>query len=512
MSDAAKTPDTSDIFAVREAKLKALREQGADPFRANWNQTHTSREAVAAYVDDEEQSPTVSVAGRITVFRLMGKAAFVKILDRDGPIQLYFKRDIVGEEEYKAFKKLDLGDFVGARGKLFKTKTGEITVRVEAYGLVAKSLRALPEKWHGLADTDQKLRQRYLDLIVNPASRQRFVARSKIIATIRRFLDDRGFLEVETPVLQPEAGGAAARPFVTHFNALDCDFYLRIALELHLKRLLIGGFDRVYELGRIFRNEGLSRKHNPEFTMLEVYQAYSDYRGMMELIHSMVQTICTEVIGSTTITNGDGVTIELGGEWREAAYKDLIIEATGDADWFSRSKEEKLAACDRMGIEVDPSLEDFEVTNDVFEKKVEPSLIQPTFVTHLPVELNPLAKTNVADPSVLDVFELCINGQEIAPAYSEQNDPFAQRQAFARQAGEETQNIDEDFLRAMEYGMPPAGGMGVGIDRLVILLTGAASIRETILFPAVRPAARHAEMAEPAATAEEASATNDTAS
>lgn len=479
--------NTHDLYAVRVGKLEALRAAGEDPFRANWEQRHTASEALALFDDSSELGPEVSVAGRILVMRIMGKASFVKILDRTGIIQLYVTRDELGTDGYTAFKKLDLGDIIGVRGPLFKTKTGEITVRVVEYRLVSKSLRPLPEKWHGLTDSDQIYRQRYLDLIVNPESRERFRLRSRIIEEIRRFLWSRDFTEVETPCLQPLAGGAAARPFMTHFNALDCDFYLRIALELYLKRMLVAGYDRVFELGRVFRNEGLSRRHNPEFTMLEVYQAYSDYRGMMELVHSLMQHLCQTVLGTTTVTRHDGIEIELGGKWREATYKNLILEATGDPDWFSRSREEKLAACAKMGIEVDPTLEDFAITNDVFEKKVEPTLIQPTFVTHIPKELCPLAKLNREDPSTLDVFELCINGQEIAPAYSEQNDPFEQRRMFMEQVGEDVHNLDNEFLTALEYGMPPAGGMGIGIDRLTILLTGAANIRDTILFPSLKP-------------------------
>jgi len=480
--------DTSDQFAVRKAKLEEMRQDGLDPFRTNWDQTHTSAEAVACWVEDEEQSPVVSCAGRLLAIRKMGKASFARILDRAGTLQLYFQRDKVGDEAYAWFKKfLDMGDFIGVRGTLFKTKTGEVTLRVESFQLVSKAMRPLPEKWHGLTDDDQIYRQRYLDLISNEESRNVFVVRSRIIRCIRDYLEEQGFTEVETPILQAEAGGAAARPFITHFNALDCQFYLRIALELYLKRLLVGGFDRVFEIGRNFRNEGLSRRHNPEFTMLEVYQAYSDYRGMMQLIHGMVQAICTRVLGKTTIERHDGVTIELGGEWREARYKDLVIEKTGDPDWFSKSKADKVAWCEAEGIEVDPEREDFEITNAVFEKRIEPNLIQPTFVTHVPRQLVPLAKISPDDPETVEVFELCINGQEIAPAYSEQNDPFVQREQLEKQAGEETQKIDEDFLLALEHGMPPAGGMGVGIDRLIIMLTGVPSIRDVILFPSLKP-------------------------
>ncbi len=478
-----------DQHAVRLQKLQNLRDADADPYSGNCDQTHTSAQAKALYekLGLEETEETVSVAGRIVTFRVMGKATFLKIQDREGVLQIYVKRDEVGEEEYKVFKKLDLGDIIGVTGPLFVTKTGEVTVRAHSYVLVCKALRPLPEKWHGLSDNEQIYRQRYLDLIVNEQSRNRFRQRSAIIREIREFLWEREFIEVETPMMQSVAGGAAARPFTTHFNALDCDFFLRIALELYLKRLLVGGMDRVFELGRVFRNEGLSRRHNPEFTMLEAYQAYTDFRGMMELTRGLIQRSAETVLGSLQVARPEGDEIDLSGKWREVSYKDLIREATDDGDWFSRSKSDKLNAVNKLGIHVDPSLEDFEVTNDVFEKLVEPKLIQPTFVTHIPVELCPLAKLNPEDPSTLDVFELCINGQEIAPAYSEQNDPLLQRKMFEQQVGEEVQNLDNDFLLALEHGMPPAGGMGLGIDRLVIFLTSASNIRDTILFPSLRP-------------------------
>jgi lysyl-tRNA synthetase class 2 len=479
--------DGSDQVAVRKDKLDKMRESGIDPFRANWDQTHVSKEAVALLPEEEETGPEVSVAGRIVAFRLMGKASFIKILDRAGKIQSYVRKDEIGEDEYALFKKLDLGDFIGIRGPLFRTKTGEVTIRAKEYRLVSKALRPLPEKWHGLTDNEQIYRQRYLDLVVNDDSRERFRARSQIIREIREFFWSRDFLEVETPMLQAVSGGAAARPFRTHFNALDCDFSMRIALELHLKRLLVGGFDRVFEVGRVFRNEGLSRRHNPEFTMLEAYQAYSDYRGMMELTQSLIQQVSQNALGTLTLERSEGEPIELSGTWREARYKDLIIEAVGRDDWFELPKEVKLEKAKELKIEVDPALEDFEITNDVFEKVIEHTLIQPTFVTHIPRELCPLAKITESDSSTIDVFELCINGQEIAPAYSEQNDPAVQREAFMKQVGEETQELDDDFLTALEHGMPPAGGMGMGIDRLVIFLTNAANIRDTILFPTLRP-------------------------
>ena len=471
MTDQKATSDNShDLYAVRLQKLENLCKEDRNPFAANCAQSHTSEEAIKLYkegVADEEQ-PKVAVAGRIVVFRVMGKASFIKIQDRDGQIQAYVTRDELPEGEYNTyFKKLDLGDIIGIEGRLFKTKTGEITVRASSYTLVSKSLRPLPEKWAGLTDDDKIYRQRYLDLIVNQESRQRFRQRSKIIQEMRKYLWERDFTEVETPMLQSVAGGAAARPFITHSNALDCDFYMRIALELYLKRMLVAGEDRVFEIGRVFRNEGLSRRHNPEFTMLELYQAYTDFRGMMELTQGLIQHV--------------------------AKYKDLIIEATGDADWFSHSREDKLEKARALNIEVDGELEDYEITNNVFEKLIEPTLIQPTFVTHIPRELCPLAKITQDDDTTIDVFELCINGQEIAPAYSEQNDPIIQRQMFEAQVGEEQQDMDTDFLTALEHGMPPAGGMGLGIDRLIILLTGAESIRDTILFPSLKPLKQESE-------------------
>ena len=479
--------NTSDLRAVRLKKLGDLRAAGCDPFKKNAEQGQTATEARAMLPAEAHDGPEVKVAGRLMVIRLMGKASFAKIQDRSGQIQLYFKQQEMGDEAYNFFKSLDLGDIIGVTGTLFRTKTGEETVRVKSFELVTKALRPLPEKWHGLADQEQIYRQRYLDLITSEESRKRFQLRSRIVSCIRRHLDAQGFMEVETPVLMAEAGGAAARPFITHFNALDCEFYLRIALELSLKKLLVGGFDRVYEIGRTFRNEGLDRRHNPEFTMMEVYQAYSDYKGMMKLIRGIVQRLCDEVIGTDKITRYDGTVIDLSGEWRVAKYRDLVREATGLPNWFELSVKEKFDWCVANGVEVTPKHEDFELTNAVYEKRVECNLIQPTFVTLLPQELIPLAKRCPDDPTTVEVFELCINGQEIAPAYSEQNDPLEQRRALEAQAGEEKQNIDEDFLTALEHGMPPAGGMGVGIDRLVILLTGAASIRDVILFPSMRP-------------------------
>jgi len=480
---------THDQHAVRRQKLADLRAGGTDPFRAEFRTTHFSGEALRAYVEGQDNAVGVSVAGRLVTIRDMGKSQFVKILDQQGEIQLYVKKDVVGDEAFLSFKKLDLGDIIGAIGTLFKTKTGEVTVRVDSYALLSKALRPLPEKWHGLADSEQVYRQRYLDLVVNRESRGRLLMRSRVVSVIRRFLEERKYIEVETPILQSVAGGAAAKPFTTHHNALGVDFFLRISLELYLKRMLVGGLDRVFEIGRNFRNEGISRKHNPEFTMLELYEAYSDHRGMMALIKEMLTTVCREVLGTDKVPHpSSGQTIDFGGAWREVTYKDLIRAETGDPEWFARSKAEHVAAAERMGLRVEAGWEDFEVTNEVFSKKIEPNLIQPTFVLNLPKELCPLAKINREDPSTLDVFELVIGGMEVAPAYSEQNDPDVQREMFEKQAGGEPQSVDQDFLLALEHGMPPAGGMGVGIDRLCMLLNGAESIRDVILFPQLRPA------------------------
>lgn len=479
--------NTSDVFNVRLKKLADLRAQNLDPYRQNFEQLQTTADLLKSWRNEGESGKVVRIAGRIVAFRLIGKASFLKLLDRSGQIQCYVRRDEVGQSTYDLLKSLDVGDFIGVAGHLFQTSTGEVTVRVATLCLLSKSLRPLPEKFHGLTNSDQIYRQRYLDLIMDEDSRRRAIQRTEILKEIRRFLWDRDFREVETPMLQNVAGGAAARPFTTHMNAMDRDFFLRISLELYLKRMLVAGFDRVFEMGRVFRNEGLSRRHNPEFTMLEVYEAYTDFRGMMGLVYDLIQHLCREVLGTTAIRQADGTVIELGGEWREATYRDLIMEATGDDRWFERSREEKLAACQRFRIQVDPNLADFAIDNDVFEKMVEVNLRQPTFVTHLPRELCPLAKFNEENPKLLDVFELCINGQEIAPAYSEQNDPLIQRQMFEAQVGDDIQALDRDFLTALEYGMPPAGGMGIGIDRLVILLTGAANIRDTILYPSLRP-------------------------
>ncbi|MCD6338079.1 MAG: lysine--tRNA ligase, partial [Verrucomicrobia bacterium] len=441
----------------------------------------------------------VAVAGRITAHRDMGRSQFMDLRDQSGRIQIYAQKQVLGDAAFRMLKEADLGDFIGVEGPLFTTRTGEVSVKVESFVFLAKALRPPPAKWHGLEDIELRYRRRYLDLMANEETREIFLKRSAIIHEIRQFLHSRGFVEVETPILQAAAGGAAAEPFVTHHKALGRDFYLRIALELHLKRLLVGGFDRVFELGRVFRNEGISRRHNPEFTMLEVYQAYGDYRSMMELLESMVCHVAKTVLGGLKIDHKDEEgnvirTIDLTPPWRRVPFKDLVKEEvrkrTGIEDWFALNPaQRRKTALETLKLEGDiaKGAEDFEVTKAVFEKLIEPTLIQPTFVTHVLREFIPLAKVSAEDPDTIDVYECCINGQEIAPAYSEQNDPIEQRKRLEEQVGEERQNLDEDFLMALEHGMPPAGGLGVGIDRLCMMLLGRPSIRDVILFPQLRP-------------------------
>jgi lysyl-tRNA synthetase class 2 len=477
----------NSLIDQRKAKLRALRAKGIDPFRNKFTPTEKCAEARAHYVEGRQ----VAVAGRITAHRDMGKSMFIDVRDQSGRLQVYAQKDVLGDEQFDIFRHLDVGDFLGACGALFTTKTGEVSIRLASFVILAKALRPPPEKWHGLADTEVRYRQRYLDLVANPEVKDLFLKRSAILREVRRFLDGRGYVEVETPMMQAIPGGAAAQPFVTYHNALGCDFYLRIALELYLKRLLVGGLERVYEIGRNFRNEGLSRKHNPEFTMLEAYQAFGDYQSMMELVQSLVCHVAQEVLQTLTIEHKDAQgkvtrTIHLTPPWRQVKYKDLVREKAG-ADWFEVSPGERRRRAESLGAEIGPGHEDFEVTGAVFEKLIEPTLIEPTFVTHLPKELVPLAKLSPEDPSTVEVFECCINGQEIAPAYTEQNDPLEQRERLEHQAGGEQQKLDEDFLAALEHGMPPAGGMGMGIDRLCMMLLGQESIRDVILFPQLKP-------------------------
>ncbi|MDD2707572.1 MAG: lysine--tRNA ligase [Verrucomicrobiae bacterium] len=479
--------ETNDFFALRKNKLDELRAKGMDPFRNEFRPTRTVAQLRAVH----ELGMTVKVAGRLTAHRRMGKSIFSDLRDESDRIQIYVQKDAVGEDEFERFKHLDLGDIIGAEGEVFTTKTGELSVKVVKFVLLTKSLRPPPEKWHGLQDIEIRYRQRYLDLMSNSGVRDLFRNRSRVIQEIRAFLNGRGFMEVETPMMQRVAGGAAARPFVTHHEALNCDLYLRIAPELYLKRLLVGGFEKVYEINRNFRNEGISRRHNPEFTMMEIYEAYGNFRTMMELLEEMIPTVARNVFGTLDIKhtglNGEILrTIKLEPPWERKTYRELLAGAVAP-DFWSWDVEKKRAKARELGIETVDGLEDFEVVNQIFEKAVQPNLIQPTFVTHLPKELVPLAKASREDSSTVDVFELCINGQEIAPGYSEQNDPIEQRERLVAQVGQEIQNLDEDFLVALEHGMPPAGGVGVGIDRLLMLLAGAESIRDVILFPQLKP-------------------------
>jgi lysyl-tRNA synthetase class 2 len=482
-----------DIFAQREAKIAELKEEGVAPFGARFDGAQSVCDVRTNYQEDVEEDQPACLAGRITAFRVMGKSIFADIKDSSGKMQIYVQKNQLGEEEFKRFKKLDIGDIIGIKGNLFITKMGELTTKVIEYRLLSKSMRPLPEKWHGLTDIEQRYRQRYLDLIVNDQTRETFKQRFAIIREIRKYLEGKGFVEVETPMLQPIAGGAAANPFKTHYEALKSDMYMRIAPELYLKRLLVGGFEKVFELNRNFRNEGMSRRHNPEFTMIEIYQAYGDCSTMMDLVEELVTTVAKNVFGTLTIKHSEEKIIDLSRPWKRATYHDLVKEKAG-ADWFDVSFEERVKKAQELGLDVDEKTPDFEVTNEVYEKLIETTLIQPTFVTRLPAELVPLAKACDDNPSLVDVFELEINGQEVAPGYSELNDPIEQRRRFEaqleRSEGKEedaSDKIDEDFLTALEHGMPPAGGMGIGIDRLVMMLTGAESIRDVILFPQLKP-------------------------
>lgn len=484
--------ELSELLTIRREKLAKLRDLGVDPFGARFETSHSVIEAQRDFVGKtpEQDGLQVRLAGRITAHRDMGKSHFLDLSSGGERIQLYVSTKELGPEQTAIFQLLDLGDFIGVTGYCFVTRTGEESVHVQTLTVLSKSLRPLPEKWHGVTDVETKYRQRYLDLIANAASREVFLKRIKIVSGIRSFLQERGFLEVETPMMQSIAGGAAAQPFKTHHNAMGVDLFLRIAPELYLKRLLVGGFDKVFELNRNFRNEGVSRRHNPEFTMLEAYWAYADFEVMAELMESLICHLAETVCGTLIIEhkNADGEvtkTIDLTRPWKRARYHDLISEI--DPSWIGLSPEAKRARAHELGFEVSPAMEDFEMTQQFFEKLIEEKSMNPLFVTHVPSQLVPLAKQNLDDPKVVDVFELVINGQEIAPGYSELNDPIVQRARLEEQAGEEIQSIDEEFLLALEHGMPPAGGIGLGIDRLAMMLTGAESIRDVILFPHLKP-------------------------
>ncbi len=476
----------SEMFHQRKAKIEKWREMRNDPYGEAFETDGKIADLRAKFKEGEET--TLKGAGRITAIRDMGKSAFLDIRDYSGRIQVYIQKNLVGDEAYAQFGLLDIGDFIGLSGTLFLTKKGELSIKVTSFKILSKALRFLPEKWHGLSDIEQRYRQRYLDLITNQSSIDIFKKRMEIIRRIRAFLSDRDFLEVETPMLQAIPGGALAKPFETFYEALNCKMYMRIAPELYLKRLLVGGFNKIFELNRNFRNEGMSRKHNPEFTMIEIYQAYGDCKTMMELVENLICHLAETVIGSMKLEKADGTIIDLSTPWRRIEYDDIIKERVG-ADWFILSKDAKIAKARSIGLDVKAEMNDGEITHEVYEKFIEPTLIQPTFITKLPVALVPLAKRSADSPDKVDVFELEINGQEIAPGYSELNDPAEQRLRFSLQNENEQHDgkMDQDFLAALEHGMPPAGGMGIGIDRLVMLLTGAESIRDVIFFPQLRP-------------------------
>jgi lysyl-tRNA synthetase class 2 len=480
--------EESELIALRRKKLETLREKGIEPFGTSFDVTGSIADVRAQFTEGE----TLRAAGRITAHRDMGKSHFLDLRDATGRIQIYIHAKEVGPELMDLFRLLDIGDFIGVEGECFVTKSGEQTLKVRTFRLLTKALRPLPEKWHGLQDIEARYRQRYLDLLTNEPSRVVFEKRFAIVRETRRFFEERGFVEVETPILQNIPGGAAAEPFRTHHKALGMSLYLRIALELYLKRLLVGGFNKVFEINRNFRNEGISRKHNPEFTMLEAYWAYADFEKMANLVEELICLLAEKICNSLTVEHRDSDgkiirTINLKRPWRRARYRDLLREVAG-TDWFELSPEQRRErATQEFKLDIMPQLADFEVTQHVFEKLIEEKTIDPVFVTHCPKELVPLAKQNAADSSLVDVFELVINGAEIAPGYSELNDPLVQRQRLLEQAGEEKQKIDEEFLLALEHGMPPAGGIGIGIDRLTMLLTGAESIRDVILFPLLRP-------------------------
>ena len=484
-------PELSELLQIRRDKLENLRAEGLDPFvQTKFERTANSKKVVDEFETLENQ--TVTVAGRIMSKREMGKASFAHIQDQEGKLQLYFKIDDIGQAAYDRFKKLDIGDIIGVKGFVFRTRRGEISVHVQEYVLLSKSLLPLPEKYHGLQDTDLRYRQRYVDLIVNPEVRETFVKRSRIIKGVRKYLDDRGYLEVETPVLNTVQGGATARPFVTHHNTLNLDMYLRIATELPLKRLIVGGFDKVYEIGRLFRNEGMDTRHNPEFTTIEFYEAYTDMNGMMDLTEGLIRTVAQEVNGTTTLQYGD-LELDLGKPFERVTMTELVKRHTG-IDWDQvKTMEDAAAIAKEHHLKVEKKHKKGDILSMLFEEYCEDKLIQPTFVTMHPVEISPLAKKDPETPELTQRFELFVAGSELANAFSELNDPIDQRQRFEaqmklRELGDmEASQMDEDYLTAMEYGMPPTGGCGIGIDRLVMFLTNNQSIRDVLLFPTMKP-------------------------
>lgn len=480
----------SEILKIRRDKLKALQDAGKDPFaEVKFERTAFAKEIIEDFKEDENRN--VTIAGRMMSKRIMGKASFAHMLDATAQIQLYVRKDELGEEEYAAFKQLDIGDIIGVTGEVFRTHMGEISVKAKSIKLLSKSLLPLPEKWHGLKDADLRYRQRYVDLIVNPEVKRTFEARSKIIKLVREYLDELGFMEVETPILQTQAGGASARPFITHHNTLDIDMYMRIALELYLKRLIVGGIDRVYEIGRVFRNEGISIKHNPEFTLMELYQAYTDYNGMMDITEGIFAYVAQRLLGTTKI-DYQGMEIDLTPPWTRMTMNDAVKKETGADFRACKTDAEAAALAKSIGI-ADAHGTAGELLNEAFEQFVEEKLIQPTFIMDYPVEVSPLAKRKKDDSRMTERFEMFITAREMANAFSELNDPIDQRERFAAQAkkreagDEEAQVLDEDFVTALSYGMPPTGGLGIGIDRMVMLLTDSYSIRDVILFPTMKP-------------------------
>ncbi len=489
--------ELNDQIIVRREKLQALWDKGIDPFGKRFERTHLTSDLKAIFGDAakeelQEKEEHVKIAGRIMTKRGKGKAGFAHIQDLDGQIQIYVRKDAVGDEQYELFTMSDIGDIVGVSGTVFKTKVGELSVRVKEFIVLSKALRPLPDKFHGLKDVEQRYRQRYLDLIMNPDVKQTFLLRSKIIQSMRRYLDSKGYLEVETPMMHAIPGGAAARPFMTHHNALDMELYMRIAIELHLKRLIVGGFEKVYEIGRVFRNEGISTRHNPEFTMIELYEAYADYEDIMELTENLIAHIAQEVLGTTTVTYGE-YEIDLQPKWKRLHMVDAIKQYVGVDFWDDVSDEQAKQLAKEYGVEISETMTYGHIVNEFFEQLVEEKLIQPTFIYGHPVEISPLAKKNKEDPRFTDRFELFIVAREHANAFTELNDPIDQRERFEAQVKERAQGndeahlMDEDFLESLEYGMPPTGGLGIGIDRLVMLLTNSPSIRDVLLFPHMRP-------------------------
>ena len=483
--------ELSEQEQIRREKLQKLVEAGNDPYTiTRYDRTHTSQQVIDNY--DQLEGKEVCIAGRMLARRIMGKASFAHLQDNDGKIQIYVKRDDVGEEAYAAFKQDDIGDIFGVKGFVFKTRTGEVSVHAQEIVLLSKSLKPLPEKFHGLTNTDMRYRQRYVDLIMNPESKDALVKRSKVISAIRRYLDTQNFIEVETPVLVHNAGGAAARPFMTHFNALDVDMKLRISLELYLKRLIVGGMERVYEIGRVFRNEGIDTRHNPEFTLMELYQAYTDYHGMMDLTENMYRYVAQEVLGTTTIVY-NGVEMDLGKPFARITMVDAVKQYSGVDFNEIHTLEEARAVAKEHNIEFEKRHKKGDILNLFFETYVEEHLIQPTFVMDHPIEISPLTKKKPSNPEYVERFEFFMNGWEMANAYSELNDPIDQRERFAaqeeqfKQGDEEANHTDEDFLNALEIGMPPTGGIGYGIDRMVMLMTDSSSIRDVLLFPTMKP-------------------------